>query len=68
MGTSQKWAPGHTPSWLAVLFARWLDVRFAVGCDAMIEGHHQDKSKAEVAITKPPESSVMALPPTCPRR
>lgn len=45
---------------LAVFFARWLDVRFAVWCDAMIEDIL--KGKAEVTITKPAESAVMALP------
>lgn len=45
---------------LAVFFARWLDVRFAVWCDAMIEDIL--KGKAEVVITKPAESAVMALP------
>lgn len=44
---------------LAVFFARWLDVRFAVWCDAMIEDIL--KGKAEVTITKPAESAVMAL-------
>lgn len=57
---------GATPgTWahpkLAVFFARWLDVRFAVWCDAMIEDIL--KGKAEVTITKPAESAVMALPP-----
>lgn len=42
---------------LAVFFARWLDVRFAVWCDAMIEDIL--KGKAEVVITKPAESAVM---------
>lgn len=46
---------------LAVFFARWLDVRFAVWCDAMIEDIL--KGKAKVTITKPAESAVMALPP-----
>ncbi len=45
---------------LAVFFARWLDVRFAVWCDAMIEDIL--KGKAEVVITKPAESAVMAVP------
>lgn len=44
---------------LAVFFARWLDVRFAVWCDAMIEDIL--KGKAEVVITKPQESAVLAL-------
>ncbi len=54
----------HGGTWahpkLAVFFARWLDVRFAVWCDAMIEDIL--KGKAEVVITKPQESAVMALP------
>jgi hypothetical protein len=57
---------------LAVFFARWLDVRFAVWCDAMIEDIL--KGKAEVVITKPAESAVMAplraskqIPPWRPR-
>jgi hypothetical protein len=45
---------------LAVFFARWLDVRFAVWCDAVIEDILT--KKAEVVITKPAESAVMALP------
>lgn len=45
---------------LAVFFARWLDVKFAVWCDAMIDDIL--KGKAEVVITKPQESAVAALP------
>jgi KilA-N domain len=57
--------PGrHGGTWahpkLAVFFARWLDVRFAVWCDAMIEDIL--KGRAEVVVTKPAESAVMALP------
>lgn len=44
---------------LAVFFARWLDVRFAVWCDMAIDdilrGH------AELLVTKPQESSLVAL-------
>ena len=36
---------------LAIFFARWLDIRFAVWCDAMIEDIL--KGNAEVLITKP---------------
>lgn len=48
---------------LAVFFARWLDVRFSVWCDAMIE----DIVKGAAAVTivkpvKPKESAVMAMP------
>lgn len=45
---------------LVSLFARWLDVRFAVWCDSMIEDIL--KGNAQVTITKPEESAVMALP------
>ena len=45
---------------LAVFFARWLDVRFAVWCDAVIDDIL--KGKAEVVITKPDTSAVAALP------
>jgi hypothetical protein len=43
-----------------VFFARWLDVRFAVWCDAVIEDIL--KGSAELVVTKPAESAVMALP------
>lgn len=43
---------------LAVFFARWLDVKFAVWCDAMIDDIL--KGNAEVTITKPEVSSVLA--------
>ncbi len=39
---------------LAVFFARWLDVKFAVWCDAAIEDIL--KGNAELVITKPEES------------
>ena len=45
---------------LAVFFARWLDVKFAVWCDMMIDDLL--RGKAEVTITKPEESAVLALP------
>jgi hypothetical protein len=56
---------GRTPgTWahpkLAVFFARWLDVKFAVWCDAVIDDIL--KGKAEVVITKPQESATLALP------
>ena len=44
---------------LAVFFARWLDVRFAVWCDAMIEDIL--KGAAEVTITKPEEAIFYSL-------
>ena len=53
---------------LAVFFARWLDVKFAVWCDAMIDDILKGKAIArpgglrEVVITKPQESAVRALP------
>lgn len=54
----------HGGTWahpkLAVRFAQWLDVKFAVWCDAVIEDIL--KGKAEVVITKPAGSAVMALP------
>lgn len=43
---------------LAVFFARWLDVRFAVWCDAAIEDIL--KGSAELVVTKPQESALMA--------
>lgn len=45
---------------LAVFFARWLDVKFAVWCDAVIEDIL--KGNAEVTIVKSEQSAVMALP------
>ncbi|ATJ82029.1 KilA-N domain-containing protein [Halomonas beimenensis] len=54
----------HGGTWahpkLAVFFARWLDTRFAVACDAMIEDIL--KGNAEVTVTKPQQSATMALP------
>jgi hypothetical protein len=45
---------------LAVFFARWLDVKFAVWCDAMIDDIL--KGAAVVAVVEPEKSAVMALP------
>ncbi|MDX1329857.1 MAG: KilA-N domain-containing protein [Burkholderiaceae bacterium] len=45
---------------LAVFFARWLDVKFAVFCDMVIDDILN--KKAELTITKPEESAVMQLP------
>lgn len=45
---------------LVVFFARWLDPKFAVFCDAVI--HDLIGGKAELVITKPTESAAMALP------
>ncbi|WP_159098178.1 KilA-N domain-containing protein [Parazoarcus communis] len=44
---------------LAVFFARWLDVKFAVWCDMMIDDILT--KKAEVTITKPEQSAVLAV-------
>ncbi len=61
----QSFRGGKTPgTWahpkLAVFFARWLDVKFAVWCDMVIDDLL--RGKAEVTITKPEESAVLALP------
>lgn len=57
-------ASPETGTWahpkLAVFFARWLDVKFAVWCDMMIDDILN--KKAEVTITKPEESMVANLP------
>ncbi|CDN87052.1 KilA-N domain protein [Hydrogenophaga intermedia] len=45
---------------VAVPFSRWLDVRFSVWCDAMIEDII--KGAAELVITRPAESAVVKLP------
>jgi hypothetical protein len=45
---------------LAVFFARWLDVKFAVWCDAVIDD--LIRGRAELTVTKPEESSMLALP------
>nr|WP_290877563.1 KilA-N domain-containing protein [Aquabacterium sp.] len=54
----------HGGTWahpkLAVFFARWLDVKFAVWCDAVIEGIL--KGAAEVTVTKPAGSAALAVP------
>lgn len=42
---------------LAIFFARWLDVRFAVTCDMMIEDIL--KGSAEITFVKPEESSFL---------
>lgn len=51
--TTGTW--GHPK--VAVPFARWLDVRFAVACDMMIEDIL--KGSAEVTFVKPEESSFL---------
>ena len=45
---------------MAVFFARWLDVKFSVWCDMIIDDLL--RGKAEVTITKPEESAVLSLP------
>lgn len=47
---------------LAVFFARWLDTKFAVWCDAVIDDIL--RGKAEVVITKPETSEIMRMPTT----
>lgn len=47
---------------LAVFFARWLDVRFAVACDAMIEDILTGAAKLHVV--EPDRSATLALPDT----
>lgn len=47
---------------LAVFYARWLDVKFAVFCDMVIDDILN--KKAELTITKPAESAAMTLPKT----
>lgn len=46
---------------LAVFFARWLDVRFSVWCDAVIEDIL--KGAAEVSIVKPEEGAAREVSP-----
>lgn len=62
--TETKSGRYHGGTWahpkLAVFFARWLDVKFAVWCDMVIDDLL--RGKAEVTITKPEESAVLALP------
>lgn len=47
---------------LAVFFARWLDVKFALFCDMVIDDILN--KKAELTITKPAESAAVTLPKT----
>ncbi|MBU0563102.1 MAG: KilA-N domain-containing protein [Gammaproteobacteria bacterium] len=48
---------------LAVFYARWLDVKFAVFCDAVIDDILN--KKAELTITKPEEQLGRAMSPVC---
>lgn len=47
---------------LAVFFARWLDTKFAVWCDAVIDDIL--RGKAELVVTKPETSEIMQMPAT----
>ncbi len=49
---------------LAVFFARWLDVKFSVWCDAVIDDILN--KRAELTITKPAESAAMKVPQSFP--
>lgn len=49
---------------LAVFYARWLDVKFAVFCDMVIDDILN--KKAELTITKPAESMAMKVPQSFP--
>lgn len=54
----------HVGTWghpkLAVFFARWLDVSFAVWCDMVIDDILN--KKAELTIAKPEESMALKVP------
>ncbi|MDG9783946.1 KilA-N domain-containing protein [Metapseudomonas otitidis] len=65
----QAFRGGRTPgTWghpkLAVFFARWLDVKFAVFCDMVIDDILN--KKAELTITQPAESMAMKVPQSFP--
>lgn len=47
---------------LAVFFARWLDTKFAVWCDIVIDDIL--RGKADVVITKPEQSEILKMPTT----
>jgi len=47
---------------LAVFFARWLNTKFAVWCDIVIDDIL--RGKAEVVVTKPEQSEIMKMPTT----
>jgi len=49
---------------LAVFYARWLDVKFAVFCDMVIDDILN--KNAELTITKPAESMAMKVPQSFP--
>jgi len=65
----QAFRGGRTPgTWghpkLAVFFARWLDVKFAVFCDMVIDDILN--KNAELTITQPAESMAMKVPQSFP--
>jgi len=45
---------------LAVFFSRWLDIKFSIWCDSVIDDLL--RGKMEATIVKPEESAVLALP------
>ena len=45
-----------------MFFARWLDNKFAVWCDVVIDDIL--RGKAEVVITKPEQSEILKMPTT----
>lgn len=62
--TEAKSGRYHGGTWahpkLAVFFARWLDTKFAVWCDAVIDDIL--RGKADVVITKPEQSEIVKMP------
>lgn len=61
-------APGNGGTWahpkLAVFFARWLDVRFAVWCDLMVDEILRGRVEVQpVAAPLTPDRTVKALLP-----
>jgi len=62
--TETKSGRYHGGTWahpkLAVFFARWLDIKFSIWCDSVIDDLL--RGKMEATITKPEESAVLALP------
>lgn len=62
--TEAKSGRYHGGTWahpkLAVFFARWLDTKFAVWCDVVIDDIL--RGKADVVITKPEQSEILKMP------
>lgn len=62
--TEAKSGRYHGGTWahpkLAVFFARWLDTKFAVWCDIVIDDIL--RGKAEVVVTKPEQSEILKMP------